>query len=117
MATKLSTGLTGLDTVIDYLREGDNVVWQVDSIADLRPFIDSYVERARQDGRKIVYVRFADHEPLVSADGGITTHSLNAYAGFETFSTQVHRIISDHGRGAYYVFDCLSDLLSAGPAT
>ncbi len=113
MATKLSTGLTGLDTVIDYLREGDNVVWQVDSIADLRPFIDSYVERARQDGRKIVYVRFADHEPLVSADGGITTHSLNAYAGFETFSTQVHRIISDHGRGAYYIFDCLSDLLSA----
>ncbi len=113
MATKLSTGLTGLDTVIDYLREGDNVVWQVDSIADLRPFIAAYVERARQDGRKIVYVRFADHEPLVSADGGITTHSLNAYAGFETFSTQVHRIISDHGRGAYYVFDCLSDLLSA----
>jgi hypothetical protein len=113
MATKLSTGLTGHDTVIDYLREGDNVVWQVDSIADLRPFIAAYVERARQDGRKIVYVRFADHEPLVSADGGITTHSLNAYAGFETFSTQVHRIISDHGRGAYYVFDCLSDLLSA----
>ena len=113
MATKWSTGLPGLDTVVDSLREGDNVVWQVDSIADLRPFVASYIERAKQDGRKIIYVRFADHEPLVPPDPRITRYDLNAHAGFEAFSTHVHRIISEHGRGAYYVFDCLSDLLSA----
>ncbi len=113
MATKISTGNAGLDTVVDYLREGDNVVWQVDSISDLKPFITAYVERAKQDGRRIVYVRFADHEPLVPAEWGVETHSLNAYAGFEAFSTHLHRIIAEAGRGAYYVFDCLSDLLSA----
>jgi pyruvate phosphate dikinase-like enzyme len=113
MATRLSTGIAGLDAVINHLREGDNVVWQVDSVADLQPFITSYVEQAKQDGRKIVYMRFADHAPLVPPDPRVTMYELNAYAGFETFSTQVHRIISESGRGAYYVFDCLSDLLSA----
>ncbi len=34
-------------------------------------------------------------------------------SGFESFSTQVHGIIAREGIGAYYVFDCLSDLLSA----
>ncbi len=63
MGPKLSTGLAGLDTVINHLRVGDNVVWQVDSIADLQPFVTSYVEQAKQDGRKIVYMRFADHAP------------------------------------------------------
>jgi len=113
MATKCSTGLESLDRVIDFLREGDNVVWQVDSIADLRPFIVAYIKRARQDGRKVVYIRFADHEPLVGPDPGIRRYDLDAHAGFEAFSTHVHRIISEHGRGTYYVFDCLSDLLSA----
>lgn len=113
MSTKWSTGLSGLDGVIDSLREGDNVVWQVDHIADLQPFVASYVQRAQQDGRNVIYMRFADHEPLVPAEAGVRTYSLNANAGFEAFSTQVHRIISECGRGAFYVFDCLSDLLSA----
>ncbi len=113
MGTKLSTGLAALDSVINHLRKGDNVVWQVDSVTDFQQFVTPYVERAMQDGRDIVYMRFADHAPLVAPGPGIKTYTLDAYAGFETFSSQVHRIISDHGKGAYYVFDCLSDLLSA----
>lgn len=31
---KVSTGLKGFDQVIDNLRPGDNVVWQVDSASD-----------------------------------------------------------------------------------
>jgi len=30
---KVSTGLKGFDQVIDHLRFGDNVVWQVDSLS------------------------------------------------------------------------------------
>ncbi|MHC4745167.1 MAG: PEP/pyruvate-binding domain-containing protein, partial [Planctomycetota bacterium] len=113
MAGWASTGLEGLDKVITGLQKGDNVVWQVDSVEHFRSFVDPYVARAAQDGRKIVYMRFADHPPLVEPGDNVTIHKLDANSGFETFSSQVHNIITDEGPEAYYVFDCLSNLLSA----
>jgi len=32
--TRVSTGIPGLDSILDGLRIGDNVVWRVDNIAD-----------------------------------------------------------------------------------
>ncbi|MDD5679801.1 MAG: PEP/pyruvate-binding domain-containing protein, partial [Candidatus Omnitrophica bacterium] len=40
-------------------------------------------------------------------------YNLDATTGFESFTTNVNDIITKEGRGAYYVFDCLSDLLPA----
>jgi len=108
-----STGLKGLDSILDYLRDGDNVVWQVDKIDDFRNFVTPFVTRAKQDSRKVVYMRFAKHKPLVQADPDVTIYDLDANSGFETFSTQVYSIVSTEGKGAFYVFDCLSDLLNA----
>jgi len=108
-----STGLEGLDKILTGLQKGDNVVWQVDSVEHFRSFVDPYVERAEQDGRKLIYMRFADHPALVEPGPNVTIHRLNATSGFETFSSQVHNIITDEGKEAYYVFDCLSNLLSA----
>ncbi len=39
---KVSTGLEGFDQVIDYLRFGDNVVWQVDSIQGYKKMVDRF---------------------------------------------------------------------------
>ncbi|UCG55579.1 MAG: PEP/pyruvate-binding domain-containing protein [Phycisphaerales bacterium] len=108
-----STGLEGLDDVLGGLQKGDNVVWQVDQIDDFRDFVRPYVGRAAQDGRKLVYMRFANHPSLVEPGPGVVVHHLDAGSGFEGFSSQVHNIITGEGKGAYYVFDCLSDLLSA----
>jgi len=108
-----STGLDGLDEILCGLKKGDNVVWQVDSVDDYQRFVTPYVEKALADGRKLVYMRFANHAPLVPSDSRITAHHLDAASGFEAFSTQVHNIISDEGLEAYYVFDSLSDLLGA----
>ena len=108
-----STGLGGLDEVLSELRKGDNVVWQVDCISDYRKFVDPFVSKALQDRRKVIYMRFADHDPLVNRSNGVTIHELDASSGFETFSSQVHNIITEEGKDAYYVFDCLSYLLSA----
>jgi len=113
MAYWASTGLEGLDKILTGLQKGDNVVWQVDSVEHFRSFVDPYVERAAQDGRKIVYMRFADHPALVEQGPNVTIHRLDATSGFETFSSQIHNIITDEGKEAYYVFDCLSNLLSA----
>ncbi len=113
MAAWASTGLPGLDNVVNDLRKGDNVVWQVDKIEDFKLVVQPYVKKALLDGRNMVYMRFADHEPLIEPHPKIKTYQLDAVSGFETFSSEVHSIISKEGKEAYYVFDCLSDLLSS----
>jgi hypothetical protein len=113
MVAWASTGLEGLDKILSGLNKGDNVVWQVDSIEDYKRFVTSFVMKGLRDGRKVIYMRFADHAPLVQPDSHITIYNLDAGSGFESFSTQVHAIITQEGMETYYVFDCLSDLLSA----
>jgi hypothetical protein len=109
-----TTGIDGFDGVIDGLRIGDNVVWQVDKIEDYRAFAQSFVRSASAHRRNIVYMRFAAHDPILSPDDGqFKVFNLDARSGFEPFSAQIHEIITREGEGAYYVFDCLSDLLSA----
>jgi len=46
------TGLEGLDTIIDHLRLGDNVVWQVDNIDDYAFFVTPFVCRAIADKKR-----------------------------------------------------------------
>jgi hypothetical protein len=116
MAKKLSrasTGLENFDNVIDGLRIGDNVVWQVDNIEDYLCFVSPFVERALLEKKRVVYMRFAQHEPLLEKDDRVTVYELDAHSGFETFSTQVYSIATREGEGVFYVFDSLSDLLSA----
>lgn len=111
MGEKASTGLHGLDKVMEFLRLGDNVVWQVDSTDDYRHFVEPFVRQGLQEGRKIVYIRFGNHEALLESSPLITVYHLEAGEGFEAFSTEVHRIATEEGQEVYYVFDCLSDLL------
>ncbi len=113
MAIPPSTGIEDLDTVLAGLRKGDNIVWQVDSIEDYQHYVTPYIDRAIKDGRNLVYIRFAKHEPLIPPDAGVKTYELTPAKGFESFSKQVHNIISEEGLDTYYLFDCLSDLLTA----
>jgi hypothetical protein len=108
-----SFGISGLDEVVTGLRLGDNVVWQIDDIGDYQHFAARFVKTAIRQDRRVVYVRFADHAPILRPQRGLTICTLDAHAGFESFSAKLNGIITQQGRGAYYVFDCLSDLLSA----
>jgi pyruvate, water dikinase len=105
-----STGVPALDRVVQGLRPGDNVVWQVDSVEDYVPFVEPFVARALAEGRRLVYFRFARHAPLVAEGRGAAIHRLSPAVGFESFTAEIHRVIEEAGPGAYYVFDCLSDL-------
>lgn len=112
--TRVSSGFTGFDKIINNLNLGDNVVWQVDSISDYREFVIPFVKKSYEDGRKIHYMRFASHAPLLEEDDErVEIHILNAFSGFESFALEVHRIIAEAGVKAFYIFDSLSDLLSA----
>jgi hypothetical protein len=116
MAKQVSTGLNGLDNLICNLHKGDNVVWQVNNIEDYRHFVRPFIEQAIAEDKEIVYLRFAQHPSLIEGIDGsetIDVYSLDATLGFESFTKQMHSIISRKPRGAFYVFDSLSDLLSA----
>jgi pyruvate, water dikinase len=107
---QLSTGTAGLDRMLKGLIPGDNIVFQVDSVRDYLPFIDPFCRHALGKGKKLVYFRFADHDPLVPETMEAEIHRLQVNEGFEQFITEIHRVIGHAGRGAYLVFDCLSTL-------
>ena len=110
---KLSTGLPGLDRLLKGLIPGDNLVWQVDDMAEFAPFVPPYCQHALNQGRKVVYFRFADHPPLVPESLPVTLRELQPKAGFEQFITQIHHNLNEAGRSAFFVFDCLSALAEA----
>ncbi|MDR0197630.1 MAG: PEP/pyruvate-binding domain-containing protein [Oscillospiraceae bacterium] len=108
---RVSTGLDGLDNVIDMLRLGDNVVWQVQSVEDYLQVVKPYIRQSKKDGRRLVYFRFGTHKPLMGEDEPSVVYKTDASEGFEGFAAKVHDIIEREGLEAFYVFDCLSDLL------
>ena len=65
---RVSTGLSGFDQVIDMLWLGDNVVWQVQSIDDYLEVVRPYIDQSKRDGRRLVYFRFGNHQPIMSDD-------------------------------------------------
>ncbi len=109
--SRVSTGWDSLDTIIDDLRRGDNVVWQVDALDDYQRLANLFVNRALSSGEKVVYLRFARHIPILAENENITVYHLKTETGFESFSSGVHAIITQEGRDVFYVFDMLSDLL------
>ncbi|NCA83328.1 MAG: phosphoenolpyruvate synthase [Opitutae bacterium] len=104
-----TTGLPQLDAALTGILAGDNIVWNVDDIEQYRKLATPYAEAAKRDGRKLVYFRFARHERLVP-EGFCEECRLDAAAGFEVLLHRIHEVIGEKGLGAYYLFDCLSDL-------
>ena len=68
---RVSTGMTGFDKCVDMLRMGDNVVWQIDKMEDYIRVVEPYVAQAKKDGRKLVYMRFGLHPPVLKDTTGI----------------------------------------------
>lgn len=110
-STTFTTGLPTLDKALKGILPGDNIVWQVNDIGDYQALVNPFVVAAEISGRKLIYFRFASHHPPLIPEGGTATKiELDPNAGFETFIAQIHHVIERTGRGALYVFDCLSEL-------
>ena len=112
-ADRVSTGLPGLDEVLDGLRIGDNVVWRVSDLDDYRRFVLPFLDAAADAGRQIIYLRFGEHPPIIDRHPAVRTITIDALGGFESFTSRVWHLIEQHGRGAFYVCDSLSELLNA----
>lgn len=105
-----STGIPSLDSTLKNLVAGDNVVWQVDDIADYRPLVERFVAHGLTTGAPLVYFRFASHRQLIPETPGVEIHNVEPEAGFEHFVGKILNVIESKGRGALYVFDGLSEL-------
>ncbi len=110
---KVFSGIPAFDQAVDYIRMGDNVVWRVSDLEDFRRFVDPFVEQAKKDGRNIIYFRFASHPELVPECPEVKRVQVPLSHRFETFTVDIHRIIEQEGRDAFYAFDCLSELQTA----
>lgn len=110
---RICSGITTLDEVFDNIRLGDNVVWQLSTLEDFKQFYIPFVEQAKRDNRNLVYIRFAQHAPLLEPQPGLKIYQFDPNAGFETFTVAVRKVITQEGRDAFYVFDCLSELQAA----
>lgn len=110
---RVSSGIPEMDRCFDNIRLGDNVVWRVDRLEDFRLFVKPYAEQAIRDGRNLIYIRFASHEPFFSETEGLKIIHVELSHRFETFTVDIHEIIRKEGYDAFYVFDCLSELQTA----
>ena len=110
---RILSGYPGADEVFDSIRIGDNVVWQVSDLAGYKLFALPFAEQAIADGRNTVYIHFTRHEQLLSARPGLKIYEFDPDMGFEPFTVAIYDRITKEGPGAFYVFDCLSELQSA----
>ena len=56
--TKISSGIENLDTLVDSLHIGDNVVWEVDAGTAYEVFIQGFIRQSFADAQKVIYVSF-----------------------------------------------------------
>ena len=110
---KVCSGIPQMDEALDYIRLGDNVVWQVSSLDEFRLFAEPFARQAVSEGRNLIYVRFAGHPPILHDMEGLRIVQMKLSHRFETFTVNIHNLIEKEGKDALYVFDCLSELEEA----
>ncbi|MDO5485937.1 MAG: PEP/pyruvate-binding domain-containing protein [Sarcina sp.] len=110
---RIQSGIRAMDAALDNIRLGDNVVWQVSSLDEFRLFARPFAEQAIRDGRNLLYIRFAEHDPILPEMEGLRIVHVPLSHRFETFTVEIHNIIEKEGYDAFYVFDCLSELEAA----
>ncbi len=72
-------------------------VWRVSNFQEFRYFCEPYIEQAIKDNRKILYFRFASHEPLVKECPQVERIEIPLSHRFEDFTVKIHKIIEKKG--------------------
>ena len=107
----LSSGIVALDKISDGFRQGDNVVWQVDTLEDYFFFTEPFAAEAIRNRGSCVYLRFAPHPPVVQDRPGLVVEEVDPGLGFAYFTDELHRLIEKHSEKKYFILDNLSSLV------
>ncbi len=111
MTTEFSTGHSELDSLLQGLRLGDNVVWRLQDLQHYHHWVERFAQATLSAKRKLIYCQFSDQPLPLAHWPEVETQVLAPEQGFAAFSQQVWRLINHYGPGAFYVFDPLSLLL------
>lgn len=100
----------GLEDILKGFLPGDNIVWQVDRVADYTPFVSLLCEKTGNSSSNLVYFRFAQHPPLLDHHSVAHIIRLSTDTGFESFISDIFEVIDHYDKNTFFVFDCLTDL-------
>jgi KaiC/GvpD/RAD55 family RecA-like ATPase/quercetin dioxygenase-like cupin family protein len=72
---KISSGIRDLDTLLDSLHEGDNVVWEVEAGTSVEGFIRNFIHQSLQEEKDVIYVSFnKSPQSILKRFAGIANH-------------------------------------------
>ena len=91
---RIHCGFEAIDEILDNIRLGDNVVWQVSDLDEFSLFAEPYIRQAVEEERKVIYVRFAHHKPVIQNLDGVQVFEINADIGFEAFTVEIYNEIT-----------------------
>ena len=110
---KIKSGIPAMDDALHCIRLGDNVVWQVSSLDEFRAVAVPFVEQAIRDGRNLLYIRFAEHEPILPEMEGLRVVHVPLSHGSRLLLSR-STTSSKKRVSTLLCFDCLSELEAAG---
>lgn len=106
----LSTGIASLDSLLDGVRLGDNVVWYVSSMEEYVSFVKPFVQHCLREGFKTVYVSIdnslgdlMDRDKVEVFDASKDEHPME-------FKRRLLVFIKKRGLYVHYIFDNLTAL-------
>ena len=113
---KICSGLPQLDEALDCIRLGDNLVWQISELEEFRAFAEPFARQAVRDGRNVIYIRFAQHMPVLRM-----RNKNNKHLGIEIdpeLHFKLHYIARFEGRSAngqilYLIRKCIREFEDA----
>ena len=73
---RVNSGIESLDGVLDHIRLGDNVVFQINHLKEYIYFVKRFILQAKKEDKRIVYIRFAQHEPLLGKEDAVDRKSV-----------------------------------------
>lgn len=80
---KMLSGIAGMDEALDFIRLGDNVVFQVSDLEEYFFFARSFAAQALKDGKKLIYIRFAQHEAVLEPCEGLRIYEFQPEQGLK----------------------------------
>lgn len=114
-AEVLSTGIESLDSILERVLPGDNIVWLVSAPEQYDYFVARFVAHCAAEGHGLTYVHFDNRVDLAQLPGARVDRlcRLDPERGPEAATRRVDAAIRRHGPGGHYVFDNLSLLCRA----
>jgi len=112
----INSGIAGLDRILDHIRLGDNVVWEITNIKDYKSFVKPFVDTALINERKVVYMRFANHEPILEDISKVDIFHPDI-TSFEKFASSIYNLIDKNGKKFSMYLTAFPNLLISGQQT